>query len=194
MDALLADPVRRPMITAIDFHFWNYRADGSLFAIEGGLNLAPREQLQRAQLLPGQPRPGGPEQRYRALREYRDAFPDLVIIRKNDDFPGLTAAIEKNIPAAARAQTRAAGLTRSQPAHSWCMAAPGRAYLVYTMAGEPVDLDLAGDQGDFALAWIDSFTGELRSAAEPVAAGKLAILAPPTAGTKRPWVAWLTRR
>jgi len=194
MDAILADPVRGSMITAIDFHFWNYRADGSLFAIEGGLNLAPREQLQRAQQSPQTSGPGGPEQRYRALREYRDAFPNLVIIRKPDDFPTLTAAIEQAIPSAARAQTRAANLVRRQPARSWCMAAPGRAYLVYTMAGESVDLDLSGDSGEFALSWLDSSTGELRAATAPITAGHLATLAPPTEHTNRPWVAWLTRR
>ena len=44
LDAILADPVRAPLITAIDVHDWLYRADGSLFAARGGLNRAPREQ------------------------------------------------------------------------------------------------------------------------------------------------------
>ena len=191
MDALLDDPVRGPMITAIDFHNWFYRADGSLFSIEGGINKAPREQLQAQ---PPTNRPGGAEQRFRAFREYRDAFPNLVLIRKNDDFPALTAAIEKNIPSAARALTRSAALVRGAPATSWCMAAPGKAYLVYTMAGEAVELDLTHDTGNFALAWIDSASGELRAAAEQVVGGKIAALTPPVADARRPWVAWLTRR
>jgi hypothetical protein len=190
MDALLADPVRRPMITAIDFHSWNYRPDGSLFAIEGGLNLAPREQLQRA----GQnARAGGAEQRYRALREYRDAFPDLVILRKPDDFPALTAVIEKAIPAAARAKTRPAAVVQSPRATSWAMAAPGSAYLVYTLAGEPVTLDLTAEKAALKLAWLDSSTGELRPAPESVVAGKVVTLTPPATDAKRPWVAWLTK-
>lgn len=193
MDAILADPVRRPLIAAIDFHHWNYRADGSLFAIEGGLNLAPREQLQRAAALPNQPRPGGPEQRYRALREYRDAFPELVIIRKNDDFPALTAAVEKAIPAAARAKTRAANIVRSPKATSWAMAAPGASYLVYDLASEPVELDLSGDTGAFKLAWLDATTGQLSAASESVTAGKVVTLTPPPSDSKRPLVAWLTR-
>jgi hypothetical protein len=190
MDAILADPKRGPMITAIDFHFWFYRADGSLFTIAGGLNQAPREQIQAQ---PPTNRPGGAEQRYRALREYRDAFPDLAIVRKADDFPALTAAIEKNISAPARAQTRPAALVKNQPATAWCMAAPGKSYLVYAMTGAPVELDLSGESGTFALAWLDSATGELRSAPDRVAAGKVATLTPPDVGTKRPWVAWLTR-
>lgn len=193
MDALLADPVRGPMITAIDFHHWYYQADGSLFAIEGGLNLAPREQLQRAAASPNPPKPGGAEQRYRALREYRDAFPELVILRKPDDFPTLTAAIEKTIPAAARAQTRASMLVQSPRATSWAMAAKGRAYLVYTLAGDAVTLDLTSDHGSFKVAWLDGSTGELGAAREAVVAGNVVTLAPPTTDTKRPWVAWLTR-
>ena len=197
VDALLADPVRRPLISAIDFHNWSYRSDGSLFAIEGGLNLAPREQLTRAGSRPNQPRPGGAMQRYRALREYRDAIPNLVVVRKTDDFPDLTAAIEKSIPAADRAQTRAAPLVRSHAASTWAMAAPGSAYLVYSLAGEPVELDLTADRATYTVAWLDSATAELRSVTTPIAGGKCVTLTPPASGTadaKRPWVAWLTRR
>ncbi len=197
LDALLADPVRRQLIAAIDFHHWSYRADGSLFAIEGGLNLAPREQLTRAGALPNQARPGGALQRYRALREYRDAFPDLVVLRKTDDFPDLTAAIEKTIPASARAQTRAAPLVRTHPASAWAMAAPGSAYLVYTLAGEPIELDLTTDRATYTVAWLDSSTAQLPTATTPIAGGKTVTLTPPAAGSgdaKHPWVAWLTRR
>jgi hypothetical protein len=74
------------------------------------------------------------------------------------------------------------------------MAAPGETYLVYTMAGEPVELDLSRESGSFAVAWLDSASGEMRGAKEPAAAGKVVVLAPPSAGTKRPWVAWLTRQ
>jgi hypothetical protein len=191
MDALLSDPVRRPLITAIDFHNWFYRADGSLFTIEGGINKAPREQLQAQ---PPTNRPGGAEQRYRAMREYRDAFPDLVQPRRTDDFPALSAAIEKAIPAAARAQLRPAALVSGQPATSWAMAARGKGYLVYTMAGEPVNLDLSGDPTAYQLRWLDASTGELQPAAAPVTGGSKVPLAPPVAASKRPWVAWLTPR
>ena len=222
MDAILADPVRGPLITAIDFHFWFYRPDGSLFTITGGLNQAPREQLpgivteaQLAELrahitnplhagagivnspefqrLTQTIRAGTSAMRYRAWREYRDSYPGLVVIRKPDDFPALTAALEKNIPAVARASTRPAPLVRNHAESAWCMAAPGRAYLVYTMAGEAVDLDLSGDTGSFALSWLDSASGGLRAAGGSITAGKPVTLAPPAADTKRPWIAWLTR-
>ncbi|HEX2861728.1 MAG TPA: DUF6298 domain-containing protein, partial [Lacunisphaera sp.] len=134
MDALLDDPVRGPMITAIDFHSWFYRPDGSLYTIVGGINKAPREQsvnivtpadlekLRAAntnptwngtnivsspefQRLTATLRNSSPAMRYRAWREYRDAHPALVIVRKTDEFPAFTAALDRHIPAAARAQT-----------------------------------------------------------------------------------------
>ena len=44
MDDILEDPVRGPMISAIDVLGWTYRSDGRLFAARGGINRAPREQ------------------------------------------------------------------------------------------------------------------------------------------------------
>ena len=116
-----------------------------------------------------------------------------MLIRKNDDFPALSAAIDKAIPVAARAKTRAASLVRTHPESAWAMAAPGSAYLIYTLTGEAVDLDLSRDTGTFKLAWLDSATGELKPAGAPITAGKLASLTPPASDKKQPWVAWLTR-
>jgi hypothetical protein len=190
MDTLLDDPARRPLIDAIAFHNWFYRADGSLFAIVGGINKAPREQLQAQ---PPTNRPGGAEQRYRALREYRDAFPDLVILRANDDFPAVSAAIEKTIPAAERAAMRPAAIVGGQPATSWAMAARGRGYLVYSLAGEPVQLDLSDETRDLQLRWLDCEKGELQPATR-VAAGSSVTLRPPAPNSGRPWVAWLSAK
>lgn len=220
MDAILDDPVRGPLITAIDFHNWFYRPDGSLYTIQGGINKAPREQsiaivseadlarLHAAntnptwagggivnspafQQLSQQIRRGTPAMRYRAVREYRDSHPDLVIIRKPDDFPALTAAIERNVPAAERALTRPAALVRNHPDSSWCQAAAGRAYLVYAMAGSPAELDLSAESGSFAVTWVDA-TGGAKNAGT-IAAGRVITLTPPASTGGRPCVAWLMR-
>lgn len=221
LDALLADPKRAPLITAIDFHHWFYRPDGSLYAIVGGINKAPREQSvgiiseadladlrarntnptwngsnivsspafqQRVQEV----RKGTPALRYRAWREYRDRFPALVLLRRDDEFPVLTAALEKAIPATARAATRPAALIRNEPTSAWCMAAPGSAYLVYSMNGAALELDLSADQGLFSVTWLDA-TGEKQPAASPIRAGGVTTLTPPRTDTPQPWVAWLTR-
>lgn len=222
LDAVLADPVRGPRIAAIDFHHWFYRPDGSLYAIEGGINEAPREQSARilpaAQVAelrakssyPGNivnapefqraaqaVRAGTPALRYRAQREYRDAFPHLVLLRRGDEFPALTAAVERAIPAAERARTRPAPLVRGAATTAWAMAAPGAAYLVYSMNGDAVELDLAGEPAAarFAVTWIRAETIEPRAAPDTVAGGGAVRLVPPAGeAAGLPAAAWLTRR
>lgn len=74
-DSILADPARSAVIDMIDICYWHYREDGSLYAPEGGKNLAPR---QFARLVP----PGNTsfEEVYRAVREYREKFPDKAVL------------------------------------------------------------------------------------------------------------------
>jgi hypothetical protein len=220
-DAILADPVRRPVVSALGLRDWFYRADGSLYAIIGGINKAPREQLSaivpeselqilrasiadadfRGPSIVNSPqyqglvqriRESSPAMRYRAWREYRDEFPELVLLSQNDEYPGLTAAIERNLPSELRALTRPAAVVRGQPEPSWAMAAEGKAYLVYTMAGKPVDLDLSRERVDFRLAWLDSASGEFGPARPLVHGGAIIAIEPPAGDTHRPWVAWLT--
>jgi len=221
MDAILEDPVRGRMITAVDAHFWTYRPDGRLFAIEGGLNRAPREQVSgimteeqlealRARVTDPAYRGAGvvnsPEyqelsrimwasskpMRYRAWREYRDRYPDLVVLRDGDEYPDLTKAIEESIPRAVRSQTRPAPLVRDHADTSWCMADPGKTYVVYSMAGDAVQLDLSEDRGAYSVAWRDSASGALVRTDLRVTGGAIATLTPPAPG--RAWVAWLSRR
>ncbi len=221
MDAILADPVRGPRITAIDFHHWFYRPDGSLYMIEGGLNEAPREQgvriLPEAQVAalraqssyPGNivnspefiraaqaVRGGTPALRYRALREYRDAFPDLVILRRGEDpFPALTAAIERTIHYSFRAGMRPAPLVRNPRTTAWCMIEPKRSpnILVYSMAGEAVELDLIGVEGEYTVAWVDASTKELRYDRGLIRGSRFVTLSRPNTDASTPWAAWLTQ-
>jgi len=222
MDAILEDPVRGPMISAIDMLGWTYRADGSLFAARGGINRAPREQRpdvatpeeldtlkaklgvaatdQRDFL-------NGPEfqklfdqlwasskpMKYRAWREYRDRFPTLVLLWSGDEYPDLTRAIERAIPPAARAGMRPADVVRTHLDTSWCMARRTDTFVVYTMTGDAVVLDLTASEGAYEVSWLDLATGVLQKSVETVAGGRVVTLAPPAVGTGRPWVAWLSR-
>ena len=222
LDAILEDPVRGPMITAMDFHHWTYRPDGALFAVRGGINRAPREQLNNivteADLSSLRARVTGPAyqgasittapeyqeltrrlwastkpMRYRAWREYRDRYPELVILTDKNEYPELTEALEKAIPQETRTRARPAPLVRNHQDTSWCMMAPGETYIVYALAGDAVELDLAQDKGVYAVSWLDSATGQLVKSAARVKGGSVVSLKPPQAGTGRPWVAWLSR-
>lgn len=56
--------------------YWWYTADGSLYAPEGGKNLAPRQQLRES---PGKNRRSD-EQTARQVREYRERHPDKAVL------------------------------------------------------------------------------------------------------------------
>jgi hypothetical protein len=73
------------------------------------------------------------------------------------------------------------------------MAAPGKAYLVYSMSGEPIDLDLSNDPAPFTLSWLDPASAALLPAPTPITPGKSQTLTPPPSDTKHPWIAWLAR-
>jgi len=222
MDTILEDPVRGPMVSAIDVLGWTYRADGRLFAARGGINRAPREQRpdiatpeelntlkaklgvaatdQRDflngpefQKLFDQLWAGSKPMKYRAWREYRDRFPRLVLLWNGDEYSDLTRAVEAAIPAAARGGMRPADLVRTHLDTSWCMARPGDAYMVYVMSGDSIEIDLARDPVSFALSWLDTSTGALQKVNERLTGGRVVTLGPPAGGRGRPWVAWLTR-
>ncbi|MFB3854847.1 MAG: DUF6298 domain-containing protein [Vicinamibacterales bacterium] len=224
MDAILADPERRRLVSAVDFHGWLYRADGRPFVIRGDIDRSPREQrpdIATAEEIEALKRTlvgaaldqkdylNGPEfqklfdnlwagskpMQYRAWREYRDRFPDLVILTAADHYPTVTRSVEANIPEDVRSRTVPADLVRTNRDTAWSMARPGETYIVYSMSGKAVEIDLAGDPGVYSVLWLDPERGTIRRGSDAVNGGRLVSLAPPESGmggTARPWVAWLS--
>jgi hypothetical protein len=219
MDALLDDPARRQLIAAVIFHWWKYRPDGELFAIRGGIERAPRQQqgdivtpddilALRKSVTAGEYRgenivnspeyrqlgatlwESTPEMKYRAYREYRDRYPELVIIDEENLFPAVSAAVDTHIPHAVRSSTSPASLVPTSRETCWCMADPEKNYIVYTMQGKPVELDLASDGNTYRLMWVDSGDGSI-SGGGTISGGRTVTLEPPQMKTGRPWVAWL---
>jgi len=78
-DAILADPVRRDIVSVIDIRYWWYQADGTVYAPRGGQNLSPR---QHARLL--NPKPASFEQVVRTVRDYRSRYPDKAVLFSAD--------------------------------------------------------------------------------------------------------------
>jgi hypothetical protein len=87
-DAILADSVRSKTVDIIDIRYWFYRADGSLYAPEGGLNLAPR---QHARLV--KPGKASAESVYRAVKEYRNRFPEKAVTYFSDGYMQYAKAV-----------------------------------------------------------------------------------------------------
>ena len=79
-DAILADPERGPHVDVIDIRYWAYTADGGLYAPKGGQNLAPRQHLRQTRQ-----KPGGFAAIVKAVREYRDRYPDKAVIYYADE-------------------------------------------------------------------------------------------------------------
>lgn len=195
MDAILADPVRARTVDAIGFHHWIYRPDGTLFTIAGGLNKAPREQVDAIATpadLEGATDPGAvrrslwqstPAMRYRAYREYRDAHPGLAIIGVTDPFPALSARIEARLPAGERRSLRPDPARVRPTAQAWALSARDGGGLIYSIDGVAPALEqpLAGP---ITLHWIGRDGTET---VERLEAGAVRLTVP-AALDGQPWV------
>ena len=132
--------------------------------------------------------------RYRALREYRDRYPSLVVLTAKDEFPAVSKAVEAVVPATTRAGMRPLAIVKAPRESAWCMGRPGEQLLVYTMTGAPVELELGADTAGYDVQWIDATTAAVHRTRARIAGGAPAMLTPPDGGAGRAWVAWLVRR
>ena len=81
-DSILSNPAYASVVDLIDIRYWHYQADGSAYAPLGGQNLAPR---QHARLL--KPKKTSFEQVYRAVKEYREKYPNKAVSYSGDSYP-----------------------------------------------------------------------------------------------------------
>jgi len=72
------------------------------------------------------------------------------------------------------AMTPRAGLASSK----YCLANPGREYLVYLPDGKETTLDLTGATSSFSAAWFNPDTGETRKAASVQGGGTARLVSP----------------
>lgn len=78
----------------------------------------------------------------------------------------------------------------SAPADAWCLAAPGKLYVVYFLQGGAATLDLTHHPGDYALAWFDPRTGQTSSAGHLEGGERVSL---PTAPSSDDWALTVTR-
>ncbi len=81
---------------------------------------------------------------------------------------------------------RRIGLASMRPENAlassgYCLADPGREYLVYIPSGGRADVDLRGSKGEFSVRWFDPTRGEPRMG-EPVRGGERTTFAAPFSG------------
>jgi len=184
-------------VDVIDICRWHYRDDGSLYAPNGGQNLAPR---QHARLVP----PGRTsfEQVYRAVREYRQRYPDKAILYSADsggDFAW--AAFLAGGSLAGIPRVSEAGLLErpvsmrpvdgpDRPAGQWRLGNARGESIVYCRSADSLRLNLNAEAGALTVYWIDPGDGSLlRRQRLDRDAGSMELKSP----TSGPVVVWVTR-
>jgi len=80
-DAILNNPAYAAIVDLIDIRYWHYQSDGTTYEPKGGQSLAPR---QHARLL--KPKKTSFEQVYRAVREYKEKFPNKAVVYSGDSY------------------------------------------------------------------------------------------------------------
>jgi hypothetical protein len=195
-DAVLADPARAALVSVIDLRQWWYAADGSLYAPKGGQDLAPRQHYREWK---GNKKLS-PAQTARQIREYRTRHPDQAVLCSLDRADGWLVVAAggsvPNLPAVADSPLLGA-LPRMKPfepkagftEQQWALAEPGQNYLVYSLSGGAVRLDLSAAPGTYAVCWIDPRSGAVTRGGA-VRGGATVTLTPPAASAR---VLWLTR-
>jgi hypothetical protein len=194
-DAILADPVHSQVIDVIDIRYWAYRADGSLYAPQGGQHLAPR---QHARLV--SPGKRSFDQVYRAVSEYKSAHPEKAVIYSEGQYPAFGwAAFMAGGSLAAIPQVGAPGFLDSASSMRVTESLVKGVYLLKNDSGDAiVYLDGESDAGfefslpygKFNLSKIDPETGKMIGKIRKITGGKM--IHPDSSGKKQE-VLWIRR-
>jgi hypothetical protein len=195
-DAILADPVRSQAVDVIDIRYWAYTADDGLYAPNGGENLAPRQQLRKTKLLPG-----GAAAIVRAVREYRQRFPDKAVAYYAEqncpsvhdgwavligggslaDVPKLPAGLTRVLP-----QMKPVEYKTLRP-NQWMLARPEGDCLVYIDdLDAAINVELPASQEGFQVNWVDGKSGAIMKS-DAIDGGGVISLQPKTN------VVWISR-
>ncbi|MFV8326646.1 DUF6298 domain-containing protein [Flavobacterium sp. ZS1P14] len=181
-DAILSDANRAKTVDAIDIRYWYYKEDGTAYAPEGGKNLAPRQHARKLKV--------GKEtddQVYRAVREYREKYPDKVVLYSTDGssrFGWAALMAGASLPAIPKIQLSAfytaipsmkfvAGSTFSDTV--WKLENKGQRYLIYAKNAQDVSIDLTDYKGEFEVYAINAVTGSITKK-ESIRGGKTTTL------------------
>ena len=169
-DAILRDSKRSKTVDLIDIRYWHYRQDGSAYAPEGGKNLAPRQHARKMKT--GKETE---EQIYRAVREYREIYPEKAVLYSTNSAPrfgwatfmagGSLAPIPKIDITGFYKHLANTKVFQNQNYKSdyWSLENAGNAYLYYLVKTNVITADLSNYKGIFDAFWIDVNTGEVIS-------------------------------
>jgi hypothetical protein len=193
-DAILADPVRGPLVSVIDIRYWWYQGDGKGYAPGGGLNLAPR-QLER--VFPH--KASSFAQVYRAVREYRDKYPDKSVMYSSDgqtpfgwaalmaggSLADIRAGLDPKLLAAIpNMHPLAEGQT---PPGEYALGDSNGDYLIYNAGRNSIRFSPPSHANSYIERWIDPRSGELSESSDRVT-GTATEFKPPRGGMNVLWL------
>lgn len=181
-DAILNDSERAKTVDVIDIRYWYYKEDGTLYAPEGGKNLAPRQHARKIKT--------GKEtddQVYRAVREYREKYPEKAVLYSTMGAPRfgwpalMAGASLANVPkielsafhSALAGMKFAEGTTFSDKL--WTLENKGNAYLFYLKNDQDVSIDLSNHKGTFEVYTINASNGSVTKKAN-ISGGKQVVI------------------
>ena len=181
-DAILNDQARAKTVDVIDIRYWYYREDGTLYAPEGGKNLAPRQHARKIKT--------GKEtddQVYRAVREYREKYSEKAVLYSTMGAPRfgwpalMGGASLANVPkielsafhSALSGMKFAEGTTFSDSL--WTLENKGNAYLFYLKNDQDVAIDLSNHKGTFEVYTINASNGNSTKKAN-ISGGKKVVI------------------
>ncbi|MEP6748357.1 MAG: DUF6298 domain-containing protein, partial [Bacteroidota bacterium] len=160
-DAVLSIPGYASVVDLIDIRYWHYQAGGTVYEPKGGQNLAPR---QHARLI--KPKKTSFEQVYRAVKEYRQKYPEKAVVYSGDSYPEfgwaafiaggslpvLPAETDKNFIAAATVMKPVNDIGKYTLAGN-------NGVIAYAENSKSIELDLTGMKGSFKLRFINMRDG-----------------------------------
>jgi hypothetical protein len=190
-DAILADPVRAPLVDVIDMQYWQYLPDGRLFAPDGQGKKAFRQlRTEYFGTYDGPVPHGTPELVYRQVREYRDRFPDKAIVCGDAGVGPIPVLMAGGAAAHIEYRDEPVGAVRSGTAFirfvneqlaevlsqmnprdgitsdgTWCLADQGQTWLFCSLRGDAIRLtrSIAAAAGVTGL-WFNPRNGEVSAA------------------------------
>jgi hypothetical protein len=169
-DAILDDAKYSKTVDLIDIRYWHYREDGTAYAPEGGKNLAPRQHARKMKT--GKETE---EQVYRAVRQYRDAYPNKVVLYSTNASPRFGWAVLmaggslSNIPNVNIAgfyeslSNMKTNTSEDYNSKSWSLQNKGESYLFYLKDTKSVEVDLSNFQGNYDVFWVNLSSGDVIS-------------------------------
>ena len=162
-DSILADTKRAAVVDIIDIRYWHYKNDGTVYAPQGGLNLAPRQHARIMKV--------GKvtfDEAYKAVNEYRTKFPDKAVTYYTENYPDMAWAVFMAegscpvLPTKDQEFLNAASKMNVEPvnnANYKKLVKSGLGIIIFSQS--QMDIPVQLESGKYQLKFIDGKTGEM---------------------------------